>query len=101
MLTTEHEVIAIGALQAVHVDFKQQEQALLSHSLLHKGICCNCHIHLTMQLSECVAATNVTFMFMTAILLQGMSEDVSINKFFDDPMLLELAKQDAEMQPIY
>ena len=32
---------------------------------------------------------------------QGMSEDVSINKFFDDPMLLELAKQDAEMQPIY
>ena len=40
-------------------------------------------------------------MFMTAICLQGMSEDVSINKFFDDPMLLELAKQDAEMQPIY
>ncbi|KAL3148256.1 hypothetical protein ABBQ38_15518 [Trebouxia sp. C0009 RCD-2024] len=32
---------------------------------------------------------------------KGMSEDVSINKFFDDPMLLELAKQDAEMQPIY
>lgn len=27
---------------------------------------------------------------------KGMSEDVSINKFFDDPMLLELAKQDAE-----
>ena len=26
--------------------------------------------------------------------LQGLSEDVSINKFFDDPMLLELAKQD-------
>jgi len=25
---------------------------------------------------------------------QGLSEDVSINKFFDDPMLLELAKQD-------
>ena len=24
-------------------------------------------------------------------LLQGLSEDVSINKFFDDPMLLELA----------
>ena len=38
---------------------------------------------------------------MTAILVQGMSEDVSINKFFDDPMLLELAKLDAEMQPIY
>ena len=32
---------------------------------------------------------------MTAIALQGMSEDVSINKFFDDPMLLELARQDA------
>ena len=27
-------------------------------------------------------------------MLQGLSEDVSINKFFDDPMLLELAKQD-------
>eukprot|EP00741_Cyanophora_paradoxa_P015747 tig00020904_g15202.t1 len=29
---------------------------------------------------------------------KGMSEDVSVNKFFDDPMLLELAKQDADMQ---
>ena len=29
---------------------------------------------------------------------KGLSEDVSINKFFDDPMLLELAKQDAELQ---
>ena len=27
---------------------------------------------------------------------KGLSEDVSINKFFDDPMLLELARQDAE-----
>jgi len=26
--------------------------------------------------------------------VQGLSEDVSINKFFDDPMLLELARQD-------
>ena len=26
--------------------------------------------------------------------LQGLSEDVSISKFFDDPMLLELARQD-------
>lgn len=26
--------------------------------------------------------------------VQGLNEDVSINKFFDDPMLLELAKQD-------
>jgi hypothetical protein len=25
-----------------------------------------------------------------------MSEDVSISKFFDDPMLLELARQEAE-----
>ena len=25
---------------------------------------------------------------------KGLSEDVAINKFFDDPMLLELAKQD-------
>jgi 116 kDa U5 small nuclear ribonucleoprotein component len=29
---------------------------------------------------------------------QGMSEDVSIVKFFEDPMLLELAKQDADLQ---
>mmetsp|Transcript_16205 Transcript_16205/g.25510 ORF Transcript_16205/g.25510 Transcript_16205/m.25510 type:complete len:515 (-) Transcript_16205:384-1928(-) len=29
---------------------------------------------------------------------KGLSEDVSINKFFDDPMLLELARQDADLQ---
>jgi 116 kDa U5 small nuclear ribonucleoprotein component len=29
-----------------------------------------------------------------------MSEDVSVHKFFDDPMLLELAKQDADLQQI-
>lgn len=29
---------------------------------------------------------------------KGMSEDVSVAKFFDDPMLLELAKQDTELQ---
>ncbi len=28
---------------------------------------------------------------------KGMSEDVSISKFFDDPMLMELARQDTEM----
>lgn len=28
---------------------------------------------------------------------KGLSEDVSINKFFDDPMLMELAKADAEL----
>ncbi|KAL4855038.1 U5 small nuclear ribonucleoprotein component CLO [Chlorella vulgaris] len=31
---------------------------------------------------------------------KGMTDDVSINKFFDDPMLLELARQDAELQQI-
>ena len=31
---------------------------------------------------------------MYFVVLQGLSEDVSISKFFDDPMLLELAKQD-------
>ncbi|XP_064613567.1 LOW QUALITY PROTEIN: 116 kDa U5 small nuclear ribonucleoprotein component-like [Liolophura sinensis] len=30
---------------------------------------------------------------------KGLSEDVSINKFFDDPMLLELAKQDVMLIP--
>lgn len=29
---------------------------------------------------------------------KGMSEDVSVAKFFDDPMLLELAAQDVEFQ---
>ena len=28
---------------------------------------------------------------------KGLSEDVSINKFFDDPMLMELARQQAEI----
>ena len=28
------------------------------------------------------------------VYIQGLSEDVSISKFFDDPMLLELARQD-------
>mmetsp|Transcript_20474 Transcript_20474/g.20587 ORF Transcript_20474/g.20587 Transcript_20474/m.20587 type:complete len:983 (-) Transcript_20474:782-3730(-) len=32
---------------------------------------------------------------------KGLSEDVSINKYFDDPMLLELAKQEAEMSSFY
>jgi len=32
---------------------------------------------------------------------KGLSEDVSIHKFFDDPMLLELAKQDAELQAYF
>jgi U5 small nuclear ribonucleoprotein component len=32
---------------------------------------------------------------------KGLSEDVSINKYFDDPMLLELAKQEVEMGSYY
>lgn len=32
---------------------------------------------------------------------KGMSDDVSINKFFDDPMLLELANQDADLAMIF
>jgi len=32
---------------------------------------------------------------------KGLSEDVSVHKFFDDPMLLELAKQDAELQQYF
>ncbi len=31
---------------------------------------------------------------------KGMSDDVSINRFFDDPMLLMLARQDAELGAI-
>ncbi|KAI7837170.1 hypothetical protein COHA_008964 [Chlorella ohadii] len=31
---------------------------------------------------------------------KGMTDDVSINKHFDDPMLLELARQDADLQQI-
>lgn len=36
----------------------------------------------------------MTYRYPTFVVLQGLSEDVSISKFFDDPMLLELAKQD-------
>jgi len=32
---------------------------------------------------------------------KGLSEDVSINKFFEDSMLLELAKQDADLQTYF
>ena len=32
---------------------------------------------------------------------KGMSEDVSINKFFDDPMLLELARLQESEQPMF
>ena len=30
---------------------------------------------------------------------KGMSEDVSVNKFFDDHLLMELAKADADIVP--
>lgn len=32
---------------------------------------------------------------------KGLSEDVSISKFFDDPMLVELARQEAEVAETY
>lgn len=32
---------------------------------------------------------------------KGFSEDVTINKYFDEPMLLELAKQDSELQGFF
>ena len=32
---------------------------------------------------------------------KGLSEEVSINKYFDDPMLLELARQEAEIGSDY
>jgi len=32
---------------------------------------------------------------------KGLSEDVSINKYFEHPMLLELAKQDADLQAYF
>jgi len=31
---------------------------------------------------------------------KGMTDDVSISKFFDDPMLLELARQDGELHNV-
>jgi len=44
---------------------------------------------LSVELSSYLLAWSHVF-----VVLQGLSEDVSISKFFDDPMLLELAKQD-------
>ena len=32
---------------------------------------------------------------------KGLSEDVSIGKYFDDPMLLEIARQEADMAALY
>ena len=32
--------------------------------------------------------------------VQGMSEDVSISRFFDEPMLLEMARQEASLGQI-
>lgn len=32
-----------------------------------------------------------------AFIWQGMSEDVSISKFFDEAMVVELAQQDADL----
>ena len=32
---------------------------------------------------------------------KGLSEDVSINKFFDDPMLVELARQDQSLSEVF
>ena len=34
------------------------------------------------------------------VCLQGMSEDVSISRFFDEPMLLEMARQEASLGQI-
>ena len=31
---------------------------------------------------------------------KGMSEDVSISRFFDEPMLLELARQEASLAQV-
>ena len=44
---------------------------------------------------SCVFARR--FSLVPTLALQGMSEDVTISKFFDDPMLLELARQEADM----
>lgn len=32
---------------------------------------------------------------------KGLSEDVSLAKYFDDPMLLEIARQEAESTALY
>jgi hypothetical protein len=37
----------------------------------------------------------VTYIYVCVFVLQGLTEDVTINKFFDEEMLFELAKQDA------
>lgn len=41
-----------------------------------------------------IACQHIRSYMYCVCIFQGLSEDVSINKFFDDPMLLELAKQD-------
>lgn len=76
------------------------QQALDMHLL-----CCSIMgplLYLSVQLSDQVPALggvardymNFSSITLLLLILQGLSEDVSISKFFDDPMLLELAKQD-------
>ena len=61
-------------------------------------LCCCSRTHSAHCIQQCCADKIVHNM---TCLVQGMSEDVSINKFFDDPMLLELARQDADLTNVY
>ena len=54
---------------------------------------------LTLALSTLTPIVSIFFLQAREFMVKtrrrkGLSEDVSINKFFDDPMLLELARQD-------
>jgi hypothetical protein len=65
-------------------DFLLPRVPLVNHESVTQSCCCS--------LPVCASAFH-----RRQWSTQGMSEDVTISKFFDDPMLLELARQEADM----
>ena len=57
------------------------------------------HHHLTAA-AEALECNHPCSQLTLSVGLQGMSEDVSISRFFDEPMLLEMARQEASLGQI-
>ena len=72
----------------------------MCHRLRHPSYHSLPHLHGRLTPPSSIQALAREFMVKTRR-RKGMSDDVSINKFFDDPMLLELAKQDADLAMIF
>ena len=79
-----------------------QQLIRLRHNDSHTWVLVRIGEHLltlTLSLSTLTPVKSIFFFQAREFMVKtrrrkGLSEDVSINKFFDDPMLLELARQD-------